>query len=317
MNEDSLNDEQDDECVVLSHPIPAEELARYSVDSDIHSERDIARYVEVEAQDENVQHVEKIKQEIVLGEIYEIWDVTTDKDRWWVISNMTNLYSQRNFPSLDYTLSFHIGLMMRLQSRSNRVDGSNPSPFDEVIRRGEQASYRHDSAIEVEDYQTVGMLLRESLISLITAIRRRTEIPLDVERPQDANFVSWTDVLMNQICGGGSNKELRQHLKNTAKEAWQLVNWLTHDRSANRTASSIAIHSCQTVIGHFIQILERQKTDSTDQCPVCKSRNVRTHFDISIQLDGDYYVSCGVCEWTNHPDVNEVLAESELQNEIH
>ena len=56
------------------------------------------------------------------------------------------------------------------------------------------------------------------------------------------------------------NKELRQHLKNTAKEAWQLVNWLTHDRSANRTASSIAIHSGQTVIGHFIQVLERQKT---------------------------------------------------------
>jgi hypothetical protein len=28
-----------------------------------------------------VQHVEKIKQEVVLGEVYEIWDVTTDKDR--------------------------------------------------------------------------------------------------------------------------------------------------------------------------------------------------------------------------------------------
>jgi len=289
-----------DECVVHTHPVPAEELARYSVDGDFHAERDIANYVEGQACDETIRHIERIKQEIVLGDTYEIWDVTTDKDRWWVITNLTNLYSQRHFPSLDYTLSFHIGLMMRMKSRSGRVDADDPSPFDEVFRRVEQAGSRHDSAVEVEDYQSVGMLLRESLISLIVAVRRRVEVPADVELPQDSNFVAWTDLLMNQLCGGGSNKELRQHLKNTAKDAWQLVNWLTHARSANETASSIAIHSCQTVIGHFIQVLERQKRDSTEHCPVCKSRNVRTHFDISIPPDGEYYVSCGVCDWTIH-----------------
>jgi len=316
MGEGDTGDEKNDECVVPSHSIPAEELARYSVDSDPHSERDIASYVEGQARDETVQHVEKIKQEIVLGDTYEIWDVTTDKDRWWVITNLTNLYSQRHFPSLDYTLSFHIGLMMRLRSRSDRVDGSDPTPFDEVFRRQEQAEHRHDSAVEAEDYQAVGMLLRESLISLIAALRRRTEIPTNVEHPQDANFIVWTDVLMNQLCGGGRNKELRQHLKNTAKEAWQLVNWLTHDRSASRTASSIAIHSCQTVIGHFIQVLERERTDSVNQCPVCKSRNVRTHFDISIQPDGDYYMSCGVCDWTNHPGEADVAREDKPQNGV-
>ena len=316
MGEGDTGDEKKDECVVPSHSIPAEELAQYSVDSDPHSERDIASYVEGEARDETVQHVEKIKQEIVLGDTYEIWDVKTDKDRWWVITNLTNLYSQRHFPSLDYTLSFHIGLMMRLKSRSDRVNGNDPSPFDEVFRRQEQAENRHDSAVEAEDYQAVGMLLRESLISLIAALRRRTAIPTNVEHPQDANFIAWTDVLMNQLCGGGRNKELRQHLKNTAKEAWQLVNWLTHDRSANRTASSIAIHSCQTVIGHFVQVLQRERTDNAEECPVCKSRNVRTHFDISIQPDGDYYMSCGICGWTNHPGEADVAREDEPQNEV-
>jgi len=293
-----------DECIIHTHPVPAGELGRYSVDSDPHSEMDIARYVEGQARDENVQHVERIKREVVLGDIYDIWDVTTDKDRWWVITNLTNLYSQKHFPSLDYTLSFHIGLMMRLRSRSDRVDGSDPTPFDEVLRRGDQAQRKHDSAVEVEDYQAVGMLLRESLISLVGALRRRTELPANVERPQDASFLGWTELLMNQLCGGGSNKELRQHLKNTAKETWQLVNWLTHTRSATRTASTIAIHATQTVIGHFIQVLERDRTDKTDECPVCKSRNVRTHFDISIPPDGEYYLSCGVCEWTNHPETH-------------
>lgn len=291
-----------DDCVVHDHPVPPEELARYSVDRDPYSEADIASYAEGQARDEEVQHVERIKTEIVLGDTYEMWDVTTDSNRWWVITNLTNLYSQKHFPSLDYTLSFHIGLMMRLRSRSDNVDAGEPSPFDEVIRREEQASHRHDSAVEAEDYQTVGMLLREALISLISALRRRTKIPEEIERPQDANFIGWSDVLMNQLCPGSSNKNLRQHLKSVAKESWQLVNWLTHSRNANKTASSIAIHSCQTVIGHFIQILERSRLDQSEECPVCKSRNIRTHFDISIGDDGEYFSSCGVCDWTDHPD---------------
>lgn len=295
----------DDRCVIHDHPVPPGELDRYAVDCDPHSEMDVARYVEIQAQNETVQHVERIKREIVIGEVYDIWDVITDKGRWWVITNLTNLYSQKHFPSLDYTLSFHIGLMTRLKSRSGGVDANDPSPFDEVLRRGEQASDRHDSAVEVEDYQSVGMLLRESLISLITALRRHTEIPAGVERPQDSNFIGWTEILMNLICAGGSNKELRQHLKNTAKETWQLVNWLTHTRSATKTASSIAIHACQTVVGHFIQILERSRTDKTDECPLCKSRDIRSHYDISIGPDGDYYLSCGVCDWTNHPGLEQ------------
>jgi hypothetical protein len=304
-NTEDNHEPNGDECIVHTHPVPPSELGRYSVDGDPHSEMDIAHYVEGQARDEKVQHVERIKREIVMGDVYDIWDVTTDKDRWWVITNLTNLYSQKHFPSLDYTLSFHIGLTMRLRSRSNRVDGSDPTPFDEVLRRGEQAQSKHDSAVEVEDYQAVGMLLRESLISLVGAARRRIELPAELERPQDANFLGWSDLLMNELCGGGSNKELRLHLKNTAKETWQLVNWLTHSRSASRTASTIAIHSTQTVIGHFIQVLEPERTDKTDQCPLCKSRDIRTYFDISIPPDGAYYVSCGVCEWTNHPNAQE------------
>lgn len=290
---------------VHTHPVPPEELARYSPTRDPDSEQDIANYVEWQAPDETVQHVEKIKQEIVLGDTYEIWDVTTDKDRWWVITNLTNLYSQRHFPSLDYTLSFHIGLMMRLRSRPQGADSEDVTPFDEVFRRQEQAHSNHDAAVEAEDYQAVGMQLRECLISLVAALRRRVELKPEVERPQDANFVGWTGCLMDELCGGRRNQELRHYLKNVAKETWQLVNWLTHDRSANKTASSIALHACDTVVGHFIQILERERTDHTEECPTCNSRNIRTHFDPAIQPDGDYYLTCGACGWSSHPGYSE------------
>jgi hypothetical protein len=295
-----------DDCVLPpDHPLPARELSQYSVDGDPHSENDIASYVHSQARDETVQHVEKIKEEFVLGGKYEIWDAITEKDRYWVITNLTNLYSQTYFPSLDYTLSFHIGLMMRLRSRPENATSDDPSPFDEVFRRQEQAKNRNDRGVEAEDYQAVGMHLRESLLSVVGALRRRVELPAEMERPQDANFVAWSALLMDQLCGGSGNKELRQHLKNIAKETWQLVNWLTHDRNANDTASTIAIHSCDTVVGHFVQILMRQRMGNTQECPLCKSRNVRTHFDISIEPDGDYYMTCGVCDWTNRPAKNE------------
>ena len=140
-----------DDCVLPpDHPLPARELSQYSVDPDPDSENDIANYVHGQARDETVQHVENIKEEFVLGGKYEIWDVITDQDRYWVITNLTNLYSQKHFPSLDYTLSFHIGLLMRLRSRPENASSDDPSPFDEVFRRQEQAKNRNDRAVEAE-----------------------------------------------------------------------------------------------------------------------------------------------------------------------
>jgi hypothetical protein len=295
-------DDKQDNSEHHSHPVPASELPRYRVDRDFHVEQDIANYVESQARDEIVQNVEKVKQEVVLGDIYEMWDVITDKNRWWVISNLTNLYSQEHFPSLDYTLSFHIGLMMRLRSRPDSATVEEQTPFDEVFRRQEQAKYHLDNAVEPEDYQAVGMQLRECLLSLISVLRKRISIVADMAKPQDANFIEWSEILINQLCSGKSNQELRHYLKNTASHTWQLVNWLTHYRNAHETTATIAVYACDTVVGHFIQILEREKIEQTKQCPVCKSRRIRTHFDISIEPEGDYYLTCGICGWNNHPN---------------
>ena len=292
----------DDSCVVHDHPLPPEEVQRYSVTRDLAAEKDIADYIHGQARDEIVQHVERVKTEYVMGEAYEIWDVTTDKNRWWVITNLTNLYLQKHFPSLDYTLSFHVGLMMRLRSRPAGADNSDPDPFDEVFRRQEQAKERYDRAIEAEDCQAVGMQLRECLLSLIGVVRRRVELPSDVERPQDANFIGWVGVLMDHLCAGSKNKELRRYMKGMSEKTWQLVNWVTHNRSANKTTALIAIHGCDTVVGHYAQLLMRDRADRAETCPQCSSRNIRTHFDIAIPPDGAYFDTCGACHWTNHPE---------------
>jgi hypothetical protein len=235
-----------------------------------------------------------------LGKI-KVWDVITDKDRYWVISNALNLYSQKHFPSLDYTISFHIGLVMRMRSQSRRVDADDPHPFDEVFRRQQQAEDRLETAVEAEDRQAVGMLLRECLISLSDAARRRVTIRASGTLLQGSNFVGWVVVLAGELCAGRSKKVLRHYLTRTAKETWDLVNWPTHHRNADKTSSIIAFHACQTIVGHVAQLLMQHETEAHPRCPHCASRRIRAHFDITIGEDGDYYSTCGECGWSSRP----------------
>lgn len=291
----------EDECVVHDHPVPPEEVKRYSATRDPDAEQDIANYVHGQARDENVLHVERVKTEYVMGDPYEVWDVTTDEGRWWVITNPTNLYSQKHFPSLDYTISFHVGLMMRLRSRSNADGDGEPHPFIEVMRRYEQAGERHERAVEAEDYQAVGMQLRECLISLTSTTRRLVEVQPIIEKPQDANFIEWSRILADHLCPGEKNKELRGYLKAVSEKVWPLVNWLTHHRNATKTSASIALNACGTLIGNYAQLLNKEKNDKFENCPECSSRNLRTHYDINIEPDGAYYATCGTCGWSDHP----------------
>jgi hypothetical protein len=88
--------------------------------------------LEVSSRDSGGLLGERVKTEYVTGERYDAWDVHTDKQRWWVLTNLTNLYPQAQFQSLDYTLSFHIGLMHRLRTRQQRERGHEPDAFEEV-----------------------------------------------------------------------------------------------------------------------------------------------------------------------------------------
>lgn len=68
-------------------------------------------------EDLEIEHVEKLTSEFVLGHEYDVWDAHTNEGRWWVITNPTFLYSQDTIKSMDVALSFHIGLMLRVQTR--------------------------------------------------------------------------------------------------------------------------------------------------------------------------------------------------------
>ena len=74
----------------------------------------VTQYMQSQAPDLAVQFVQKVYSENVLYVRHDVWDVHTDVDRWWVITEPINLYSHDQFPNMDLALTFHVGLNLRI-----------------------------------------------------------------------------------------------------------------------------------------------------------------------------------------------------------
>src|SRR6266852_8637372 len=137
------------------------------MESPEHERRSVSEYVELEAEDEKVIHAEKIASEHIMGHEHNVWDVETDKNRWWVITNPTKLYLQSEFKSMDYMISFHVGLMHRVMSKQSVSARTGDEERDRLMlpwRKWEQAAKASEEAAEAEEFQAVGMQCREALL---------------------------------------------------------------------------------------------------------------------------------------------------------
>jgi len=132
---------------------------------------DVLRYVENQCKDEckvlsakPEQHFNDIGEEVI------VWNVKTDLEgAFWVVEGDTipmNLYSQEAYYfSADEVYSFYIGLMERMYNASSEYKLEN---FVEAItleneiapqlfRKLKSIATLIDSAIEVEDFQSIGV----------------------------------------------------------------------------------------------------------------------------------------------------------------
>lgn len=261
-------------------------------------ERDeIRAYVEDQAH-ENVIHLEKAASELVGPVRHDIWDVHCPESRWWVVTNPTNLYDQADFKSRDVVLTFHIGLMLRVEYAQEREVPVAPQQADLLPgswRRWQQAFEAYESGDEAENFQAVGVRLRECLVSFVGETRSDELVPTGAERPKNADFKGWTELLANYLAAGDSSAKLRSYLKSIAVETWAYINWLTHAKNAVRMDAEIGLKTVEHLLGVFTAARLRLGRTST-RCEEC----------------GSYRVVGGVCEhceWADSsyepPDVRE------------
>jgi len=281
------------EHTIPPHPVKPI-LASFTL-ANLTSRRAVSDYVEIQAR-EKVLHAEKVKSENVMGRDHDCWDVHTNKDRYWVITSPTNLYSQEYFPSLDFTLSFHIGVTARIMARSRGApDDAQKTRLTPVWRRWEQAAETLDMAEEAEDFQAVGMKCRECLIQLVRSLAKPEMVPPGQDNPQRSNFISWSELIANTVAGGASAERIRGHLKTTAKSAWELAGWLTHASSAARHDAAFVLEATHTVVSAFGSAVIRHESGSPERCPTCGSYNLDVGFN--PDLPRPYVSECEECGW--------------------
>ncbi len=273
-------------------PLPMEIASDFVLSKDIKGQEDVIGYMAGQASDEIVKHLEKIKSEKVLGTRYNVWDVVTDKGRWWVISSPMNLYSQEYFPSLDYTLSFHIGVMARVAA-DNRSGATDQEIFATAWRKWEQAAEASDQADEPEEYQAVGMRCRESLLAFIKEASNVDFVPVKKTAPKAGDFQAWIELIINAWAVGKSLKELRSYLKKTSCSVWQLVNWLTHATNAHPCDVRMAVEATEGVLTALMMAFFRHINGYPEKCTSCGSHQISSHFIEEKMMYQPYCPSCG------------------------
>ena len=288
---------RNDACVIPPPPVK-HILKSYTLLSPSNA-KEISGYVEWQARGEKVQHAERMKTEHLLGRDYECWDVHTQRDRYWVITSPTNLYSQKLFPSLDYTLSFHVGVMLRVEARQKGApDAAQSARLVAVWRRWEEASTALEAAEEAEEFQAVGMRCRECLIQLVRSVGKAEMVPEGLEVPQRSNVIGWTEHIANTVAAGTSAEHLRGHLKGMAKSTWQLAQWLTHAGNAARWDAASVLDATQAAIVAFGSAVMRYESGSPDRCPKCGSYSVSVRYN--PEATRRYISACEKCDWQSH-----------------
>jgi len=269
------------------------------MESPEHERRDVENYLRSQSGPKfKVRHVEKLTTEYVLGHQYDVWDAHTNEGRWWVITNPTNLYSQKLIRSMDIALSFHIGLMQRMMARDSRKfneqDGTDRWVL-EVLRRLDVANDALDRAKEVEDIQAVGMRLREALLGLIDRLRL-LDIPVPPEEipAQLANFKAWSTLFADALAPGSSMERLRALMKSQAERTWDYVNWLTHARNASPVDGRIACTATSQTIQTYLFATARRRHGNPARCPMCASYQLAER----LSEDGEWLAVCNTCKWS-------------------
>lgn len=263
---------------------------------------EVREYFEWQAPDLEVTFMQKVYSEAVLNTRHDVWDIHTNKDRWWVITGGTNLYSQQQFPNMDLALTFHIGLTLRIpRTEQQQEDDLRVLPFASVFEKLEEAGTAVAQAHHLADYQAVGMRCREALLELVGVAQDAavwTEEP-----PQRANFRAWTEIISNSLLAGATNKERRGALKGALESAWTFSNWLTHAKSATWIDADMAHSLIQHAIGMATSLILRELRGVPAECPNCGSPHLEPEQGENAAAPGVLWERprCADCGWTGRP----------------
>lgn len=263
----------------------------------------VEEYFLWQSPDATISFLQKVYSETVAGHKHDVWDVHASDGRWWVITSPTNLYSQTQFPNLDYAVTFHLGLCLRIPrtDERNRLD-VHITPFSVLLNELHALPDALGQAKALSDYQGIGVKCRELLLSFIDAAQNAIKWPVE-EPPQRANFRAWIDIIFDNVLGGPAHQARRRLFKYQFNEAWTFANWLTHAKSATWHDAEAAQTTVDHAIGFGVSLLLRAIRAVPEQCPKCGSPNLTPEDGWPEELPDTVWQRpvCEDCDWKGLP----------------
>lgn len=259
-----------------------------------HQIRAVSDYVALET-DEEVVHAERLVSTKVLGEVHEVWDVRTNDDRYWVVTNPRNLYSQEEFRSANEAVTYHVGLTARVASRgASQADVGDSAQVSVAWRKFQQAEEAYNAADEAEAFQAVGVRCREALLALTASVAAVVPAGALDEPPQLSNFKGWAGVASEHIASG----RLRAYLKSAADRTWDLAVWLQHYADATPWDAELVLDATSHAISTFTMALHRHRMGQPQRCSRCGSYRVEEDCGVISKEPFEMWHEnvCGACE---------------------
>jgi hypothetical protein len=148
-------------------------------------------------------------------------------------------------------------LLQRLQQGGSATPGmfEEPTGWAKVDRTVTEIRQRLEQATTEEQFQTVGTLCREALISLAQAVFDSTRHPtLDGVKASPTDFKRMIEAYIVVELAGATNEASRKH----ARAAFDLANELQHKRTANFRLAALCAEATVAAI-NLIAIVSGQR----------------------------------------------------------
>ncbi len=265
----------------------------------------IIDYMNWQAPDLTVEFVQKVYVENVLSHQHAVWDVHTNVDRWWIITNPTNLYSQEQFPNMDLALTFHVGLCLRIPRSEKPVPSELAlEPMASCFRLLSEANDALDHAQEVADFQAVGVRCRESLLAFTSAAQIVMPWQGDAAaKPKQADFKAWVEHVCATALSGSTHEQRRHLFRTLLVESWNFSNWLTHAKASTWYDAEAATGTTGHALGLVGSLIVRHVRRVPDTCPVCGSSRLVPERGANSSLPDVEFErpTCAKCGWFGDP----------------
>lgn len=249
---------------------------------------DVAKYVEWQSQHKCKVVSAKPEQHFDdLGVDVTVWNVKTDTDgAWWVVEGDTvpmNLYPQGAYYfGTDEAYSFHMGIMQRMQASKEQYNpddyigaatlGAEIAP--QLLRKLRSIATLIDSATEIEDFQSIGVQSRETLIELGNYIYA-PHMAGNQEQPQASNFKKKAELAIQFYLTGSDNADYRSIIKKLTEATWDYANKITHSSGATYYEASTCVSLCISLVGTYENVIQKVHDPVSQQsCPLCKSKKL-------------------------------------------